>query len=572
MITKSSIERLQQIIDIVEVVSPYVDLKKSGVNYMGRCPFHEERSASFSVNQAKGFYHCFGCGAHGDAINFLREHEKLSFTEAIEKLAHQFNVALEYEQGSYDNTKKLQEDYYLLEEVSSLYQAQLFNAPYFLNYLKQRGLSIESIQAFKLGLCTKTILPDIEHKGLDKDKLIELGVLGKSDGNRNDKNNPSNKIYLRFLERIMFPIYNPSAKVVGFGGRTLKEGVAKYINSPQTKLFDKSSLLYGYHLAKESIYKKKQIVITEGYLDVILLHQAGFNNAVATLGTALTQSHLPLLKKGEPEIILSYDGDKAGQNAAYKASLMLAKEQKSGGVVLFDNNLDPADMVANNKIEALKEKFMHPIAFIEFVLRHVAHSYALNDPLEKDKALKEMLGFLKNFSLLLQNEYKPLIATLLQVPLHVLGIKESTPFQSFNHKIEKPTPNYAQKFVNYSNTLSLEFLEKLVIRYLLEDKSLLDLAIGYIHSGVFLHKKQEFEALCQEKLDDPKLVALLLDTNLPLKQGGFEKELCLLILRYYERQLKEIPKSSLPFSEKMVFLKKAREAIIKLKQGELVAV
>ncbi|WP_104760585.1 DNA primase [Helicobacter cetorum] len=567
MITKSSIERLQQIIDIVEVVSPYVDLKKSGVNYMGRCPFHEERSASFSVNQAKGFYHCFGCGAHGDAINFLREHEKLSFTEAIEKLAHQFNVVLEYEQGSYDNTKKLQEDYYLLEEVSSLYQAQLFSAPYFLDYLKKRGLSLESIKKFKLGLCVQNIQQAIENKGLNQDKLIELGVLGKND-NKDKKNN----IYLRFFERIMFPIYNPSAKVVGFGGRTLKEGVAKYINSPQTKLFDKSSLLYGYHLAKEHVYKQKQIIITEGYLDVILLHQAGFNNAVATLGTALTQSHLPLLKKGEPEIILSYDGDKAGQNAAYKASLMLAKEQRSGGVVLFDNNLDPADMVANNKIEALKEKFMQPIAFIEFVLRHMANAYHLDNPLEKDKALKEMLHFLKGFSLLLQAEYKPLIATLLQVPLSVLGIKEPTPFQSFNHKIEKPMPNYAQKFVNSSNTLSLEFLEKLVIRYLLEDRSLLDLAIGYIHSGVFLHKRREFDALCQEKLDDPKLVALLLDANLPLKKGGFEKELCLLILRYYERQLKEIPKSSLPFSEKMVFLKKAREAIIKLKQGELVAV
>ncbi|AFI05073.1 DNA primase [Helicobacter cetorum] len=568
MITKSSIERLLQVVDVVDVVGSYVDLRKTGANYMARCPFHDERSASFSVNQAKGFYHCFGCGASGDSIKFVMEFEKLSFVEAVEKLAHRFNVALEYEKGTHYNTK---EDYHLLEEVSSLYQAQLFNAPYFLNYLKQRGLSIESIQAFKLGLCTKTILPDIEHKGLDKDKLIELGVLGKNDGNRNDKNSPSNKIYLRFLERIMFPIYNPSAKVVGFGGRTLKDGMAKYINSPQTKLFDKSSLLYGYHLAKEQIYKQKQIIITEGYLDVILLHQAGFKNAVATLGTALTLSHLPLLKKGEPEIILSYDGDKAGQNAAYKASLMLAKEQRSGGVVLFDNNLDPADMVANNNIETLKALLSHPVAFIEFVLRHMASTYTLNDPLEKDKALKEMLNFLKGFSLLLQAEYKPLIATLLQVPLHVLGIKDSfaTPF---SNKRDTSVQKYPKNFAISSNLLSLEFLEKLVIRYLLEDRSLLDLAIGYIHSGVFLHKKQEFEALCQEKLDDPKLVALLLDTNLPLKKGGFEKELCLLILRYYERQLKEIPKSSLSFDEKVVFLKKAREAIIKLKQGELVAV
>ncbi|WP_033619328.1 DNA primase [Helicobacter pylori] len=559
MILKSSVDRLLQVADIVEVVSSYVDLRKSGSNYMACCPFHEERSASFSVNQIKGFYHCFGCGASGDSIQFVMEFEKLSFVEALEKLARRFNVALEYDKGVYYDHK---EDYHLLEMVSSLYQEELFNAPFFLDYLQKRGLNLESIKAFKLGLCTNRIYHGIENKDLNKDKLLELGVLGKND---NDQ-----KTYLRFLDRIMFPIYNPSAQVVGFGGRTLKEKAAKYINSPQNKLFDKSSLLYGYHLAKESIYKQKQVIVTEGYLDVILLHQAGFKNAIATLGTALTPSHLPLLKKGEPEILLSYDGDKAGRNAAYKASLMLAKEQRKGGVILFENNLDPADMIANNQIETLKDWLLHPIAFIEFVLRHMASSYVLDDPLEKDKALKEMLGFLKNFSLLLQSEYKPLIAALLQVPSHVLGIKERSSFQPFYAKMEKF--NHSQKFVHVSNTLSLEFLEKLVIRYLLEDRSLLDLAVGYIHSGVFLHKKQEFDALCQEKLDDPKLVALLLDANLPLKQGGFEKELRLLILRYFERQLKEIPKSALSFSEKMIALKKARQAIIKLKQGELVAI
>ncbi len=559
MILKSSVDRLLQVADIVEVVSSYVDLRKSGSNYMACCPFHEERSASFSVNQVKGFYHCFGCGASGDSIKFVMAFEKLSFVEALEKLARRFNVALEHDKGVYYDHK---EDYHLLEMVSSLYQEELFNAPFFLDYLQKRGLNLESIKAFKLGLCTNRIYHGIENKNLNKDKLLELGVLGKND---NDQ-----KTYLRFLDRIMFPIYNPSAQVVGFGGRTLKEKAAKYINSPQNKLFDKSSLLYGYHLAKESIYKQKQVIVTEGYLDVILLHQAGFKNAIATLGTALTPSHLPLLKKGEPEILLSYDGDKAGRNAAYKASLMLAKEQRKGGVILFENNLDPADMIANNQIETLKNWLSRPIAFIEFVLRHIASSYALDDPLEKDKALKEMLGFLKNFSLLLQSEYKPLIAALLQVPSHVLGIKERSSFQPFYAKMEKF--NHSQKFAHVSNTLSLEFLEKLVIRYLLEDRSLLDLAVGYIHSGVFLHKKQEFDALCQEKLDDPKLVALLLDANLPLKQGGFEKELRLLILRYFERQLKEIPKSALSFSEKMIALKKARQAIIKLRQGELVAI
>ncbi len=247
MILKSSVDRLLQVADIVEVVSSYVDLRKSGSNYMACCPFHEERSASFSVNQIKGFYHCFGCGASGDSIQFVMEFEKLSFVEALEKLARRFNVALEYDKGVYYDHK---EDYHLLEMVSSLYQEELFNAPFFLDYLQKRGLNLESIKAFKLGLCTNRIYHGIENKNLNKDKLLELGVLGKND---NDQ-----KTYLRFLDRIMFPIYNPSAQVVGFGGRTLKEKAAKYINSPQNKLFDKSSLLYGYHLAKESIYKQNK--------------------------------------------------------------------------------------------------------------------------------------------------------------------------------------------------------------------------------------------------------------------------------------------------------------------------
>ncbi|PAF41255.1 DNA primase [Helicobacter sp. 11S03491-1] len=550
MITQTSIEGLKQVIDIVDVISSYVDLKKVGSNFNACCPFHDEKTPSFVVNRSKGLYHCYGCGVGGDAIKFVMEYEKLGFIEAVEKIADMSNFSLEYEK----NTLGKKNDSKLLEEITKFYQKQLVFQPHYKDYLLQRGVSGSSIEKFELGFCGASfeIIKFIENNQLDMKELIELGVLGQD----------NTRIYARFSERIIFPIHSPNGKVVGFGGRTLKEGLAKYINSPQSKQFNKSKLLYGYHLAKEHIYKYNQIIIAEGYLDVIMLHQAGFNTAVATLGTALTHEHLPLLNKGNPKIILSYDGDKAGINAAFKASAMLAKASKAGGVVIFDGGLDPADMVMGKKTDTLESLFISPMPFIEFVFRQIALKYNLSNPLEKEIALKESADFLHTLTPLLQEEYCGFIAEILKIPLNLIAPKYQGSKKNYPKNIVyTPTSNISDK------------LESLIIKYILEDRSLLDKAVEYIDESVFQYRAKEFDAICRGDFEDPALIGIALDEGLLLCDGGFEAELLTLILRHKQNQLEKIiHHHSFSFEEKSFKIRKIKDEIIRLKKGELIAI
>lgn len=547
MISPQSIENLKQQVDIIEIIGSYIDLKRAGSNYSACCPFHQEKTPSFMVSPSKNAFHCYGCGVGGDAIKFIMEYEKCSFVESLEKIAQITNFQLEYEAKS--KYESFQSEYTLLEKIKDYYHQNIYANTESLHYILQRGVSEESVKRFEIGLCPSSLenIKYCENNALDKNKLTELGVLGHD----------NTRYYARFNERIMFPIYSPLGKPVGFGGRTLKEGLAKYLNSPQSKLFNKSKLLYGYHLAKESIYRQRQIIITEGYLDVIMLHQAGFKNAVATLGTALTKDHLPLLNKGEPEIILSYDGDKAGINAALKASHMLAG-RKEGGVVLFSDGMDPADMVAQGRFQELARIFAQPMPFIEFILRQIPKEFDLNNPMQKEKALKTALDFLHTLSPLLQEEYKNLCATLLQIPLHLVRTKQE--------RLKSPASTLSP------NIPAGNLLEALIIRYMLEDSRLLDYALDYIDAGIFTQEREAFEALLRQDSSHPSLRAISLNPNLLLTPEGFKRELVLLILRYNYSALESIQKNTkLDFSQKSFILRKIKNNISKLKQGELIA-
>ena len=373
MITKESIENLKSHLDVVDIVSQFIELKKTGANFKACCPFHGEDTPSFVVSPTKQIYHCFGCGAGGDSIKFVMEHEKLSYPEALEKLASMTNVSLEYD----NNYKKI--DSSIIVKVNEYYQKLLTHHEESKNYLKSRGISDFSIEKFEIGYASNSndTINFLKNNFLNLADAKEFGIIDTG----------QNGLYSRFIERITFPIYTINGTVVGFGGRTITGHNAKYINSPQTKLFNKSRLLYGYNIAKDTIYKQKTIIITEGYLDVVMLHQAGFSNAVATLGTALTAEHLPLLKRGEPKVIVAYDGDKPGLNAAYKASVLLSNSQFKGGVVIFSDGQDPADMVKSNKLDELNAMFSVTTPFIDFVLDSIVNKYNLENPQEKQTAL-----------------------------------------------------------------------------------------------------------------------------------------------------------------------------------------
>lgn len=543
MIEQNSIENLKSRLDIVEVVGSYIELKKSGANYKARCPFHSEDTPSFVVSPSRQIYHCFGCGAGGDAISFVMDYDKLSYPEAIEKLANDFNVPLNYTKGSLEK----KDDRRVLEQINQFYKKNLFSNQKAKDYIEQRGIYTSSVEKFELGYAPTSheSIKFLKESLLPLEDALKTGILGKDErGN----------IYARLIERITFPIYAPNGKIVGFGGRTISNHPAKYINSPQTYLFNKSKLLYGYHLARESINKKGRIIITEGYLDVIMLHQAGFSECVATLGTALTSDHLPLLRRGEPKVILSYDGDKAGIEAAFKAAKMLSSSSIDGGVVIFEGGKDPADMVKEGDIGALKSLFNDPKPFANFAVEHIASKYNLHNPIEKEKALNEGVEFLKTLSPVLQDSYKNYLSTVLNVDKRVIR------FQNRN-KRRQVQPSSGQKE---------DLAELVIIKTLLLKPEFLDMVLDSIGEEVFRVHRDLFVKLVGG--DDGKGFEGLLvreDIN-ELDEEELKKQLRLLLLGYYKIKLDNIKTLNLPFDKKSFYIRKIQDKIYRLKRGEIV--
>ena len=335
MIPHSFLQDLLNRVDIVDVVGRYVQLKKGGANFMGLCPFHNEKSPSFTVSPTKQFYHCFGCGAHGTAIGFLMEHAALSFPEAVNELAQSVGLTVPQEPSpmrggvgaggssggegyapavSKAVTTALSD---LMSTASDFYKAQLRGAPNAIQYLKKRGLTGEIAKRFGLGYAPdgwqnlETAFPNYRD-----DALVEAGLVIVSE--KADAQG-QNRRYDRFRERVMFPIRNVKGQVIGFGGRVLDGGEPKYLNSPETPLFNKGSELYGLFEARLAIREQRYVLVVEGYMDVVALAQLGFENAVATLGTACTPIHVQKLMRQTDTVVFSFDGDSAGRRAARRA-------------------------------------------------------------------------------------------------------------------------------------------------------------------------------------------------------------------------------------------------------------
>lgn len=331
-IPKDFIDQLLTRINLVDVIQARLPLKKAGREYMACCPFHGEKTPSFTVSPTKQFYHCFGCGAHGSAISFLMEYEHLDYTEAIEALARLLGIEVPRENDAKSmpvvKKAKLTDLYSLLGEAAKLYARYLNQAPEAQAYLQQRGLSPEVVQQYGLGFA-----PDDWHitsqqfaAQYGQDKLIASGLQLK---------NEAGKIYDRFRGRLMFPIRNRKGQVIGFGGRVLGTGTPKYLNSPETEVFHKGSELYGLFEARQHTRSLVRLLVVEGYMDVIALAQFGLSYAVATLGTATTQQHINLLFRQVPEVIFCFDGDRAGKEAAWRALETALPELRDGREVRF---------------------------------------------------------------------------------------------------------------------------------------------------------------------------------------------------------------------------------------------
>jgi DNA primase len=314
VIPKSFIQDLLNRLDIVDVIGRYVPLKKAGANYVACCPFHNEKSPSFTVSQSKQFYHCFGCGAHGTAIGFVMEHSGLGFVEAVEELARSIGVSVPREAPRPGQVQhKVAPDLYdVMQTATRYYRDQLRQAPRAIDYLKRRGLTGEIAARYGIGYAPdgwqnlEAAFPNYQD-----DSLLQTGLVIESDDGK--------KRYDRFRDRIMFPIVNQRGQIIGFGGRVLDQGEPKYLNSPETPLFEKGRELYGLYQAQKAIRASHRVLVVEGYMDVVALAQHGVEYAVATLGTATTPYHVQKLLRLVDEVVFCFDGDAAGQRAAWRA-------------------------------------------------------------------------------------------------------------------------------------------------------------------------------------------------------------------------------------------------------------
>ncbi len=369
MIPKNFIQDLLNRLDIVDVVERYVPLKKAGANFVACCPFHSEKSPSFTVSQTKQFYHCFGCGAHGTAIGFVMEHAGYGFVEAIEELASSIGLEVPNERPAAGEAyQKVAPDLYEVTQTATrYYRDQLKLSQRAIDYLKQRGLSGEVAAKFGIGYAPDawqnlaSAFPDYQ-----SDTLVETGlVIANDEGKRYD----------RFRDRIMFPIINVRGQVIGFGGRVLDKGEPKYLNSPETPLFEKGRELYGLFQAQKAIRAAQQVLVVEGYMDVVALAQHGVEYAVATLGTATTPYHVQKLLRLTEHIIFSFDGDKAGQKAAWRAlenALPYLQDGKRISFLFLPVEHDPDSFIREFGKDAFEKRVREAMPLSSYLLREVS--------------------------------------------------------------------------------------------------------------------------------------------------------------------------------------------------------
>lgn len=382
MIPESFVQELLARVDVVDVVGRYVQLRKGGANLLGLCPFHSEKSPSFTVSPTKQFYHCFGCGAHGSAITFLIEHTGASFPEAVRSLAASAGMRVPEEPRS---PRQRAEDIRRKEEVSrhqqvldmaqAHYARALKQSAEAVRYLKQRGLSGELAARFGLGWSghDRRGLADV-FPNYEEPVLVESGlVIESEDGRRYD----------RFRERIMFPIRNQRGNLIGFGGRIIGKGEPKYLNSPETPLFSKGNELYGLWEARTAIRSEGHVLVVEGYMDVVGLAQHGVGNAVATLGTATTQAHIQKLLRASSKVVFSFDGDKAGRRAAWRALLAclpLLRDDVSMRFLFLPADHDPDSYIREYGAEAFKATAAEAMALSRFMMDELASHHAMDEP------------------------------------------------------------------------------------------------------------------------------------------------------------------------------------------------
>ncbi|EIF7130423.1 DNA primase [Campylobacter jejuni] len=451
MITKESIENLSQRLNIVDIIENYIEVKKQGSSFVCICPFHADKNPSMHINPIKGFYHCFACKAGGDAFKFVMDYEKLSFADAVEKVASLSNFTLSYTKEKQENKKELKS---ILPSLNAYFKDNLKHHKEVLTYLYQRALNDKDIAKFELGFAgaSEDSIRLLQNQKIPLEDAMSVGALKKDE---------NNEFYASFIWRITFPIYDHKDLLVGFGGRTLNPNVpAKYVNSPQNILFDKSRIFYAFNIAKENIAKKKEIIVCEGYMDAIAFHKAGFNNAVAVLGTALTEHHLPLIRRYDAKVILCFDNDEAGLKAATRSAFLLSTNKIDGKVAILQGGKDPAEIVAKNESTKLHNILDEGIELGEFYIRRLISTHSIISALDKQKALETIQQFTFNLEPLVANSYTSLVSNLLKVDEKFIVLSQNSKKNIQTPLISQNKYNFPKEKIHIAELELIAFLKQ----------------------------------------------------------------------------------------------------------------
>ena len=375
-IPKSFIDELIARADIVEVIASKLQLKKAGKEYKACCPFHGEKTPSFWVSPEKQFYHCFGCGAHGTALGFLMEHDKLTFPEAVEDLAARLGLDVPHEAGNAPASSRRVDEasYDLMARVARFYSEQLARDERARKYVEQRGLTAEIVERFAIGYAPNSWNEVLKRFGGSEDSRTQLTELGLIIERERTQVRDGERHYDRFRDRLMFPIRDARGRTIAFGGRIIDQGEPKYLNSPETALFHKGRELYGLHEVRQSRVPLKRLVIVEGYMDTVRLHQFGVPYAVATLGTATTPEHFKRIFRLVSEVTFAFDGDRAGRAAAWRALQNALPEAREGREIRFlflPEGQDPDTLVAEEGREAFEKRLVSALPLSEYLVREL---------------------------------------------------------------------------------------------------------------------------------------------------------------------------------------------------------
>ncbi|MBP3338308.1 MAG: DNA primase [Lachnospiraceae bacterium] len=503
------IEEVRSSNDIVDVISSYVRLQKKGGTYFGLCPFHNEKSPSFSVTPAKQMYYCFGCGQGGNVFTFMMKYENYSFTEAVQNLADRAGITLPV--GEFTAAEKAKADLKM-----QLLQVNNEAAKYFYRllksekgqrayeYLKNRGLSDETITKFGLGYSSNykdDLYQYIKSKGYTDEVLKESGLFTFSEKG----------VYDKFSNRVMFPIMDINNRVIAFGGRVMGDGQPKYLNSPETMLFDKSRNLYGLNVARSS--RKDSILICEGYMDVIALHQAGFNNAVASLGTAYTSKHASLLKRYTENVYLTFDSDGAGVKAALRALPILRQAGISAKVINMKPYKDPDEFIKNLGAEEYEKRIENARNSFMFEVDKLREETDENDPDKKAKFQKEVATRLLRFSDALErNVYIDAVSEEFMIPKDSLTKTVNT--LALTYDGEKTESTIKQEEVKKEKTPMSAGCEaqKTLLTWLIEEQGVYNQIKSYITKKDFVEEpyakvaEMLFEQLENGEINPAKII------------------------------------------------------------------